>query len=259
MLRDLGPRLDAVPRDETIALAVEFFDDNGRYWRQLVVQTRAATTDDPNTYSVWLDGRPYDFAQMADQVPPSGADTTTGTTLAWDFADPQVAADEWRPVSGDWVIAPGAYEQTRLDEFDFLSFLSKSMASAYWMQADMSFVSGRMGGGLVFNAPTRTTKQGAQMVSYSEAGSLLQCGYFDATGVFQFQGGAEVPSGADGHLHKLEIVVSARAYSVVLDGFSVFRDVPLARPDAGGYVGLLASTSHVRFHRVAVRDTSLQS
>jgi hypothetical protein len=57
-----GPRLDAVPPDESIAISVNFFDFDDRQYRQLVIVSRAADIADSAKYTIWLDGLPFDQA-----------------------------------------------------------------------------------------------------------------------------------------------------------------------------------------------------
>jgi hypothetical protein len=57
-----GPRLDAVPPDESIAISVNFFDFDDRQYRQLVIVSRATDIADSAKYTIWLDGLPFDQA-----------------------------------------------------------------------------------------------------------------------------------------------------------------------------------------------------
>lgn len=249
LLRGFRGQIDAVPPEETVALVVDFYEYDNRAWRQLVVQTHAADLDNPSTYSVWLDGRLDDSPATAQTA--TAAVTPSATSVHLTFTNAATVSGDWLPVSGSWDVADGAYEQTRLDDFDFLTLYHALLTPPYRLQVQMSFVAGRMGGGLVFGAPTTANKNGSQIVSYSEGGSLMQFGSFDQlSGAFDYQGGVAVPSGADGSQHSLDVSVGPQTYDVVLDGVSIARDVPETRPGEPGYVGLLASTSHVRFSDV---------
>ena len=57
-----GPKLSAVPPDETIAISIDYFDYAERSYHQLVVATRAADVADAGKYKVWLEGQPFDQA-----------------------------------------------------------------------------------------------------------------------------------------------------------------------------------------------------
>ncbi len=59
LLQTFGPQLSAVPPEETIAMAVDYYDFPTRSYHQLVVVTRAKSAGDPASYSVWLDGKPF--------------------------------------------------------------------------------------------------------------------------------------------------------------------------------------------------------
>lgn len=59
LLQTFGPQLSAVPPEETIAMAVDYYDFPTRSYHQLVVVSKARAVGDPASYSVWLDGRPF--------------------------------------------------------------------------------------------------------------------------------------------------------------------------------------------------------
>jgi hypothetical protein len=234
-----GPKLSAVPPEETIAISVSYYDFTSRNYRQLVITSAAASVADGATYRIWLDG--HRFGGAADPAPPLVAGSA-GLTL--DFADPQAGA--WSNLGGQWAFADQAYTQTELGRYDLISLLGQPVEGGYSVQVDLRRLDGDMGGGLVFNAPDPASKNGAHMVSYSQKGDYLQWGRYDEAGVFQFTGGSAVPSGADGKWHTLAVSVSGATYSVSLDGTALVSDVPLVGP-AGGRVGLLVSTSQVAF------------
>jgi hypothetical protein len=152
-----------------------------------------------------------------------------------------------------WSFTDQGYAQTELGKFDLATLLNRPLAGDFALRVNIKYLEGQMGGGIVFNAPKADSKNGAQMISYAGNGSYLQWGYFDSGGVFQFKGGANVPSGADGAWHALEVRVSGNSYSISLDGAVLAQDVPLDRPP-GGHVGLLASTSHVLFDNLKLES-----
>lgn len=190
-------------------------------------------------------GVPPSFAPVAAPTAPAEFPLTILPLTA-----PEAATEGWIPVTGRWVFTAEGYRQTMLDDFDFISFKQR-LSGDFRYQAHTRFVAGRMGAGLVFNAPTSTSKRGAYMVSYSEGGTFLQCGYFDQNGIFQFQYGRPVPDGGDGQWHTIEVVVSGNTYSVVLDGDEIGSGIPLLSRSEG-YIGLLASTSEVVFDYIGL-------
>jgi hypothetical protein len=194
----------------------------------------------------------------ASPTPAPAAPTVTPTPgpvdVALDFNNPRTLTD-WTAIGGQWVLTDSGYAQVELNRFDLISFFSRPISGDFTLQADTIFVEGKMGAGLIFNAPTNTGKEGAQMVSYAGAGSFIQWGYFNEIGVFQFQGGRDVVSGADGKPHTLSVRVTGESYEVSLDGQVLAQGVPLQRP-AEGYAGLLASTSHVTFDNVSIKSNT---
>jgi hypothetical protein len=273
LMQTFGPKLTAIPPDETIALSIDFFDYDAALYHQLVVRTIAADVSDPTSYRVWLDGQPYgdhvNVEPTASAVTPTIAATTSASTrptprpattttpnaqrsFRVDFADPRRIATEWTPIGGTWRAEQGGYAQSELGRFDLLTLFNEPLTGSYTLQADMKLIDGEMGGGLLFNAPTNEGKAGAQMVSFTADGTYVQWGSFNESGVFQFAGGSDVRSAADGAWHTLKISVNGARYDVTLDGVVLGRDIPIAGKK-GGYFGLLASTSHVLFDDVGVR------
>ncbi|MGI9254004.1 MAG: hypothetical protein ACR2J8_09670, partial [Thermomicrobiales bacterium] len=157
------------------------------------------------------------------------------------------------PINGQWVAENGAYVQRETGKFDLISFYRNPIAGDVTFGADVTYLDGDMGGGLVFLAPTRERKAGAQMISFTADGSYLQWGWFDANGDFQFTGGVAVsPAVNDGLTHRLAVTISGDRYFVRLDGETVGSDIPLESPDQEGYVGLFVNTSSVAFDNVTV-------
>lgn len=268
ILRTYGMQLTAISPNETITLAITFYDYSYRANRQLVITSRPADLADPQRQRVWLDGMPYGEsaalsaggAATPDIPRPVARPTTSAPSrnlaVSLDFADATATPNDWTPLSGDWTPEDGGYAQRRLDDHDFIAYYRERLVGDFRLEVTMRFIGGRMGGGLVFNAPRATSKQGAQMVSFNEAGTSVQWGYFDpGSGVFRFQGGFDGRhlglNGADGGWHTLTVQLTAGTYSVSLDGSELGRQIPLAAL-SDGYWGLLASTSYVVFDDVRV-------
>jgi polysaccharide pyruvyl transferase CsaB len=60
LMGTFGPRLDAVPPDEYIAISVNFYDFDERQYHQLVIVSRAADVADSSKYTTWLEGQPFE-------------------------------------------------------------------------------------------------------------------------------------------------------------------------------------------------------
>jgi hypothetical protein len=160
---------------------------------------------------------------------------------------------DWNVVNGQWDFTGQGYKQSELGKFDLISFYNRPLAGNFHLQTDLKYLEGEMGGGLVFNAPGNNTKKGAQMVSFTGKGSYLQWGYYDSGGIFQYQGGTPVTNMADGQNHTLEVKLTGNAYDVSLDGKTLGQKIPV-QGTAGGYVGLLASTSRVLFSNITLES-----
>ncbi|GAC1353421.1 MAG: hypothetical protein NVSMB42_08550 [Herpetosiphon sp.] len=252
LMQKYGAKLTAVPANEKIAMSVTFYDYTAVVYHQLVVSAPAARIGDTASYAVWLDGKPYSGQAMSVATPsPTGTALSGGYTIDLAFDRPDATTRDWTVVGGSWELAGGAYSQKELDKYDLLSFYNRRIAGDYTLRADMQLLEGKMGGGLVFNAPSATSKEGAAMVSYTGGGSYLQWGYFDANGVFQFQGGRAVPNGGNGQAHTVVVHVTGTSFDVSVDSTVVGQKVALARRPQG-FVGLMTSTSRVSFKKVAI-------
>jgi hypothetical protein len=290
LMRTFGPRVTSLPPNEIIAMSIDFYDYTDTVYHQLVITSSPATIADPNSYTILLNGKPY--AEAAGQlgaapvgtatavappaqrsgqaqqaipptvvVPPAPAaapaapvQATGPLSVTLDFADQSDVGQNWSIVGGTWRLENGGYAQTDLGRYDLIAYYSRQLTGAGLIQTDLSHVAGEMGGGIVFNAPRNTSKNGAHMVSYTAGGTYIQYGYFDQQGVFQFQGGLNTRSGADGQPHTIAVRVTGTTYEVLLDNEVIARDVPL-QGQPGGYAGLLVSTSHVIFDNVVIEST----
>ena len=56
LMGTFGPKLDAVPPGETIAISVRYYDFTARNYHQLVITSRAADAANSGTYAIWQDG-----------------------------------------------------------------------------------------------------------------------------------------------------------------------------------------------------------
>ena len=166
-----------------------------------------------------------------------------------DFRNLQATARAWIPLTGVWSLGPTGYQQADLGKFDLVSYFYRPLAAPFRLTAQVRFLAGQMGAGLIFDAPQTTTRFGAQMISFAGNGTYLQWGVYDRGGVFNYQGGRGVPSTEDGAWHQLSVTVQARRYAIVLDGATMGQNIPLSGAPRG-YVGLLASTSRVLFRGV---------
>ena len=168
-------------------------------------------------------------------------------------ANQQSGTDQWRVINGKWAFTDQGYEQAELGTFDRVTLLNRPIAGNYRLQAETRFVEGEMGAGLIFNAPTGESKNGATMVSFTGKGSYLQWGSFDESGVFEYQGGLSIGNVSDGKPHTLAVETNGDTYRVLLDNKEMGHDIPI-KGTVGGYAGLLASTSHVVFNNVILES-----
>lgn len=268
LMQTFGAQMTTVPDDEMVAMSVDFYDYARTINHQLVVTSRRSDIADPSRYTVYLNSKPYAeaIAQLepggtaGTAAPPTAATPTTPAptptlpqptgplSVTLDFEDGTAGTNRWAALGGTWRFASGGYEQTQLNRFDLISYYGQPLGGDVAIEAQMQFVVGNMGGGLIFNAPSRDSKAGAHIVSYTAGGTFVQYGYFDDRAVFQYQGGTQVPSGSDRQPHTMTVRTTGSTYDVLLDGTPIALNVPLQRQ--GGYAGLFVSTSQVLFDNV---------
>ncbi|MEM7330700.1 MAG: hypothetical protein AAF490_01320 [Chloroflexota bacterium] len=162
------------------------------------------------------------------------------------FDDETVAG--WLPVAGNWTWSNGEYEQRQTNEFDRFSSFNIQMVAPYSYTAEMRFIEGEMGAGLIFNMQDRGSKNQSHMVSFTANGTFLQWGTFDRVGVFNFLGGVPVPDTQDGDWHQLSVAVDEQTFDILLDGDIIAMDIPLTY--TSGFVGLFDGLSWVAYDNV---------
>jgi len=258
ILATYGPGMVAVPRNQIIALSLDFYDFSGHIWRQLLLESRAGTVIHPATYAIWLDGRlaraPLPISSMTgllpnDSLSPVLPMPAVSLTHRFLFTG-RGAIGDWRAVRGAWSLMTEGYNQTRIDDYDFITLYKHRLAPKRY-QVRVRYIAGFMGGGLIFNARSLRSKANSQMISYSESGRYLEWGYYNRVGIFELQGGRPVPSGADRRWHTIDVQLVGNTYTVSLDGVVLDSAIPLV-DEGPGYVGLLASRSHVVFADAAL-------
>lgn len=178
----------------------------------------------------------------------SGLNSSEAVALerVYDFADGNVA--DWLAFAGEWTAVDGRYEQRQQTEWDRIAALNTRMVGTYRFSTEMLFIEGDMGGGLMFNMQQRDDKALSHMISFTGRGTFLQWGSFDASGVFVYQAGANIPNVSDGNWHELAVEVYETTYNILLDGVLVATDIPLVYND--GFVGLFDGQSWVAYDNV---------
>lgn len=191
----------------------------------------------------------FDDVQM---IPNTESSLALGDILDLDktytFDDGSVA--DWLPITGDWQLGEGTYEQLQQNEYDRFSTLNVQMVGPYRFATQLKYVEGEMGGGLIFNMQQRNSKAQSQMVSFTANGTFLQWGSFDIGGIFSYQGGTPISNMQDGDWHELAVEVGESSFNILLDGTAVATDIPLTYTT--GFVGLFDGLSWVAYDNVAL-------
>lgn len=153
--------------------------------------------------------------------------------------------NSWTPLSGEWDVVDGAYEQTDPGGYDYLSMLGTDPMTHYAYSGKVRMVAGESGGGFIYSAPNQTSKAGAQMIDFVDAGAYLRWGYFDESGSYIYVGGSALEPGlTDGEFHDLQIITHQRESTIYFDGTEI---ATVENRTIGGYVGLVSTLSQIQF------------
>ncbi|MBK8020820.1 MAG: hypothetical protein IPK19_05160 [Chloroflexi bacterium] len=195
-----------------------------------------------------------DGSSIAEGVPLVSAEgyaalTVSQAAVRFTSAAIQGAAPEttFTGVSGDWISENGVITQRTAEMRDFLT-TSGIQAERYIVSIDITLpelaTSPDAGGGLVFHMGGRENLAGGHMVRFHRGGQELLWGWYDASGVFQYEAGQPLTL-SDARTHTLTVNVRADQYDVAVDGTAVLNGIPLR--SAGGWIGLLSFGGGVSF------------
>jgi hypothetical protein len=178
-------------------------------------------------------------------------DTQAGQPLlATGFDETGTVKSAWLPMSGIWQAHDGIYTQSDNSGYDYMSMLDLAPQMHYRLEAKVRLGEGDMGGGFVYNAPSQTTRAGAQNIDFDNKGGFLRWGRYDDQGAYTYEGGVKIdPPINDGQWHDLQLVTHAGTSVVSLDGHEYG---PIANSSTSGYLGLLTSKTKVDFDSVNV-------
>jgi hypothetical protein len=203
--------------------------------------------------SIGTDLKPLVPAQTVPlETPPEALPTPELTTalVMSDSFESSGGDSLWLPISGTWVASNGAYIQQQTNGFELSAVYQQAFTYPLTLTAEFQHQQGA-GGGILFNLGNVNSTNGGYMVRYMGAGDEVAWGYFDQNGVFNGQGGTNVPLPEQG-VHTLAVSTDGTAYNVALDGTTLVSGVPLVNPLSSGYIGLTASQSAVAFNQVTV-------
>ena len=190
-------------------------------------------------------------AQPAAKPTAAAAVPQTGQPLlSTGFDETGGAKSPWLPLAGDWQAHDGIYSQRDNGGYDFISMLNLAPQSNYGLEAKLRLGEGDMGGGFIYNAPSQTTRAGAQIVDFDSKGGFLRWGRYDDKSAYVYGGGVKVdPPINDGQWHDLRLVTHGAASVVSLDGRELGR---IANTSTAGALGLVTSKTKVDFDSVSV-------
>jgi hypothetical protein len=156
----------------------------------------------------------------------------------------------WVPFAGNWELSGGKLVQTDADQLEAGIGYEGSAFENYVLQAEFHHLEGT-GGGLLFNLPSPYQVNGGHMVRFSDQTDSVFWGYYNASGVFERQGYADIPEiGAADQKLRVYSDDSLGSYDIYLDEDLLARGIPLQR--STGHIGLITSFSSVAYATVEV-------
>ncbi|MBK9751327.1 MAG: hypothetical protein IPO91_31790 [Chloroflexi bacterium] len=189
------------------------------------------------------------------RLAPPHADTILAPLYTLPYAEAFAAPVTFRNFSGDWAQRDEALIQMSPSGYDLGTYIPIRIPAdqPYQFAADLRYLGGNMGGGLLFNAQQDISRQATHMFRFNvgDDGNLyIVYGYFADDSNFVGQGSVLTNLlRNDPDWHRLGVNVGAETYQVTLDGAPVAGDIPLVYK--GGGLGMITSTSQVGFDNLA--------
>lgn len=205
-----------------------------------------------------------------------GAEGTAGLVVAEDPVEPEPIADEvvscapieavvdnsyfadsfddgadaWDALSGSWSVVDGSYQQADPAGYDLISQLRVDPPEQFSVSVSVQPLGEGLGGGLVLAQPQPAERAGATVVDFTDGGSFLRWGRYDAaTGQYGYVGGVSLGESFDPSVpHELAVEIRTERTIVFVDGVEVGAFEALGF----GRVGLVTSRSIVAFDNLRI-------
>lgn len=155
------------------------------------------------------------------------------------------SADAWDALSGSWSVVDGSYQQADPAGYDLISQLRVDPPEQFSVSVSVQPLGEGLGGGLVLAQPQPAERAGATVVDFTDGGSFLRWGRYDAaTGQYGYVGGVSLGESFDPSVpHELAVEIRAERTIVFVDGVEVGAFEALGF----GRIGLVTSRSIVAF------------
>lgn len=214
---------------------------------------------DGQTYTVALDGQTLveNVPILAPTSPAYVGLTASQSVVAFDAVEvltaqaPTTTDIDLRATTGDWLTEGEVITQRASANTDFIAGTGLAgeqfrISAAITLPEDNP----EAGGGLVIHMNGRDDPALGTMVRFSEGGTGLFWGAYDAEGVFA--GAGDVPlSLSPGAAHNLTLIVADASMAIQVNGEIVAEAIPLTR--SGGWIGLVSFSGPVIFSDVQLQ------
>lgn len=212
-----------------------------------------STGDDPATTAAAQIPEPE---SLDCETPPLTAfdATTEPVPGAW-FEDSFDTLDPaWQMLAGSWSIESGRLVQGDPGGYDLMTQLAASTPDDLRVEVTMQALDGPLGGGIMVSQPNPMTRAGSFLIDFSEGGTFVRWGSYDAvTGRYGYLGGAPTPDAFDpSAAHTMAVELREQGTRVLVDGVLLgeFGALP------SGRVGLVTSLSATAFDDFSLTDLS---
>ena len=155
---------------------------------------------------------------------------------------------DWQAMNGDWQARDGGLYHTSRGSFENFAVYSKPFNPPYVMEAVIDHVDG-IGGGLLVGSQSPDSQAQSALVRFESDGSAIYWGNYDANGVFEGRGYADISIDPMAP-QRLAIRNLGTSFDLLLNGQVIATEIPL---DIGsGYVGIAAPDTEAAFYDLRI-------
>ena len=149
----------------------------------------------------------------------------------------------WTPLSGQWRVADGTYQQLDNSGYDYISQFAVPVPAKFEVSAKFKAPTGDLSAGFLLFQPKKGTRSGAELVDLTDKGRYVRWGHYDQGGVYIFDGGNRLAVPVDPVVGMVFKVTYANGTArVYINDKQVGEFAPSV---ASGSVGIVSSVSTI--------------
>ncbi len=170
-------------------------------------------------------------------VAASGATTAAlGTVERFD-----ATSADWTPLSGQWKVADGVYQQLDNSGYDFITQYALPLPDKFEVSAKFSAATGDLNAGFLLFQAKKGSRNNSVVVDLVDKGRYVRWGHFDQGGVYVFDGGNTLAAAVNPTVGMtFKVTYSDGVARIYIDNKQVGEFKPASTT---GSAGLLSSVS----------------